>query len=111
MYEYRKNHYVGCVWWHSKGPKRGALKSCLGNPPPETRWLHPRSVSRKVKKHQRDGLDDRKRFARTHVTFGDLTGSANEPGNNGILSGLDCRKRSGRTQAAFGASAAFERKI
>ena len=111
MQEHSKNHCVGCVWWHSRGPKRGALESCLANLPPETRWPHPRSVSRKVKKHNRDRFDDRKRFARTHVTFGDPTESAQKLGSNGIVSGPDCRKRSGRTQAAFGEYTGFRRMM
>ena len=78
MQEHSKNHCVGCVWLHSRGPKRGALKSYLTNLLPETRWMHPRSVLRKVKKYDRDGFVDRKRFGRTHVTFGDLTEYAKE---------------------------------
>ena len=70
--------------------------------------MHPRSVLRKVKKYDRDGFVDRKRFGRTHVTFGDPTEYAKELGINGIVSGPDCRKPSGRTQAAFGESTGFK---
>ena len=70
--------------------------------------MHPRSVLRKVKKYDRDGFVDRKRFGCTHVTFGDLTEYAKELGINGIVSGPDCWKPSGRTQAAFGESTGFK---
>ena len=92
---------------HSRGPKRRALKCCLTNLPPATRWVHPRSVSRKVKKYDSDGFVDRKQIGRTHVRFGDPTEYAKELGINGIVSGPDCRKPSGRTQAAFGESTGF----
>ena len=67
--------------------------------------MHPCSVSRKVKKYDRDGFVDRKRFGRTHVTFGDPTEYAKELGINGIVSGPDCRKSAGRTHVTFGESA------
>ena len=61
-----------------------------------------------MKKYDRDGFVDRKRFGCTHVTFGDLTQYAEELTGNGIVNGPDCRKPSGRTQAAFGESTGFK---
>ena len=69
--------------------------------------MHRGSVSRKVKRYDRDGFGDRKRFGRTHVTFGDPTESAKTLSSNGSVSVPDCRKRSGRTQAAFGEYTGF----
>ena len=73
--------------------------------------MHPCSVSRKLKKYDRDGFVDRKRFGRTHVTFGEQAEYAKELGINGIVSGPDCRKRSGRTQAAFGEDTGFRKMM
>ena len=100
-----------CVGWHAKGPKTGVLEICLANLSPETRWLHPRSVSRKGKMHNRDVWEDPRRIDCTHVTFGGSTRSAKKLSSNGIVSGFDCRKRSGRTRAAFGEYTGFRRMM